>query len=748
MDPSCVELLPLLASTQYQELCTTVLTSTNCSEQFKLKAGYTRTADIENGVYSLSVHIDDSVQPVDETAFLDKIQRMLEDASVALFNAVDKKAYFGSVDIFVPASWSTVTDQRLTDDVSADVWVQVFPSPLHGDNPFTERQSLECGKGGARVRLSAGFIDSIGDDGRTAEWGDAGKVFVHEWAHYRYGVFEEYGYASDPRYRYHTFDKDGNIVVTGCGAPLEGHWVKLPDSQPDPSCEVSLWAEPDPQCRFIPAGNGVVANASLMNFHDKADRFCSSERHDPSHPNRQNILCHGRSSFDVVSSHPDLRDLPPGTGDSPPPPLINVVKRRETPGLSLYIVLDRMDYRSTSPYSEVKEELIQLVDSLDVSTKVGVASFLGDSTGSGSFNFTEHQEPLPISEWSLPISETFPVDTVTLSSPINSLLNPGIEFAMDRSPSSSVLLFFTPNIPAVPSQSPPSWMTTDLHKTCRRKRVLPVALVVGRDIEVTLRDPANNEVTEFENQMGQSAEVFIIDPAPAGVWTYDVTTSVAAVVSVHALVPESPLSPEVEVEAWQDPWTKVTTFTASVGTVGDSDALVIEADVTATIMDETASDVLEEVILRDDGQGPDEAANDGIYSGVQMQGVDAKCSVSVTIQSNTNTKVIHPQLRTSASGVLPLDQDSYCCGSLFPEDPSPQPYNFGTLIFPSGGAFQGSTAKPPPNRVLDFTIQSIDVTDPDNFIVGFRWTAPSDAGDEGKEQRGKGGKGAKEAKGQ
>ncbi|CAG0897497.1 unnamed protein product, partial [Cyprideis torosa] len=495
------------------------------------------------------------------------------------------------------------------------------------------------------------------------------------------------------------------------------------DSQPDPSCEVSLWAEPDPQCRFIPAGNGVVANASLMNFHDKADRFCSSERHDPSHPNRQNILCQGRSSFDVVSSHPDLRDLPPGTGDSPPQPLFNV------------------------PYSEVKEELIQLIDSLDVSKRVGVASFFGDSSGSGSFNFTEHQEPLPISEWSLPINETFPVDTVTLSSPVNSLLNPGIEFAMDRSPSSSVLLFFTPNIPAPPTLSP-SWMSTDLHKACRRKRVLPVALVyqepsaikgfleltsfcnsatdyhacpnrfpgdpnclsnavqsveellntslptrsnsvysvihplqasqtvsgnftvdveslplevvllssVGRDFEATLRDPGNNEVAEFENQMGFSAKVFTVNDAPAGVWTYDVTTSVAAVVSVHALVPESPGSPEVEVEAWQDPWTKVTTFTASVGTVGDPDALVIEADVTARIIDETASNVLEEVILRDDGQGPDEAANDGIYSGVQMQGVDSKCFVSVAIQSNTNTKVIHPQLRTSASGVLPLDQ--------------------------------------------------------------------------------------------
>ncbi|CAG0898319.1 unnamed protein product [Cyprideis torosa] len=54
---------------------------------------------------------------------------------------------------------------------------------------------------------------------------------------------------------------------------------------------------------------------------------------------------------------------------------------------------------------------------------------------------------------------------------------------------------------------------------------------------------------------------------------------------------------------------------------------------TAAIIDETANKILEEVVLRDGGQWSDEAANDGIYSGVQIQAIDSKFTLVVTIQN-------------------------------------------------------------------------------------------------------------------
>lgn len=42
------------------------------------------------------------------------------------------------------------------------------------------------------------------------------KVLLHEWAHFRYGVFEEYGYSEDSIFPYFFTNTKGNVQVTGC----------------------------------------------------------------------------------------------------------------------------------------------------------------------------------------------------------------------------------------------------------------------------------------------------------------------------------------------------------------------------------------------------------------------------------------------------------------------------------------------------------------------------------------------------
>ena len=51
-----------------------------------------------------------------------------------------------------------------------------------------------------------------------------GKVFTHEWAKYRYGVFEEYGYPGDDRYPMFYYDRYGELVPNYCtDTALQGY---------------------------------------------------------------------------------------------------------------------------------------------------------------------------------------------------------------------------------------------------------------------------------------------------------------------------------------------------------------------------------------------------------------------------------------------------------------------------------------------------------------------------------------------
>lgn len=44
------------------------------------------------------------------------------------------------------------------------------------------------------------YVATLNKSENVAMFGPAGKVFVHEWTHLRYGVFDEYGIRGDPSY--------------------------------------------------------------------------------------------------------------------------------------------------------------------------------------------------------------------------------------------------------------------------------------------------------------------------------------------------------------------------------------------------------------------------------------------------------------------------------------------------------------------------------------------------------------------
>lgn len=94
-----------------------------------------------------------------------------------------------------------------------------------------------------------------------------GKVFVHEWAHYRYGVFDEYGTPGDPEFPlFYRSQATQSIVPNICvNAPLDYTVVDI--SNNSTTCKIdpatNLY---DKNCRFI-LSNDFKPTSSLTSYH-------------------------------------------------------------------------------------------------------------------------------------------------------------------------------------------------------------------------------------------------------------------------------------------------------------------------------------------------------------------------------------------------------------------------------------------------------------------------------------------------
>lgn len=57
-----------------------------------------------------------------------------------------------------------------------------------------------CGDPGDHIHLTPEYVATLNLTDNIDKYGPASKVFVHEWAHLRYGVFDEYGIRGDAMY--------------------------------------------------------------------------------------------------------------------------------------------------------------------------------------------------------------------------------------------------------------------------------------------------------------------------------------------------------------------------------------------------------------------------------------------------------------------------------------------------------------------------------------------------------------------
>ncbi|XP_064594338.1 calcium-activated chloride channel regulator 1-like [Liolophura sinensis] len=187
------------------------------------------------------------------------------------------------------------------------------PDLEQGHKPFVIRSS-PCGQPGWYMQLTPEYLT----DATIAEqYGTYEKVIVHEWAHLRYGVFDEY-----PDGHEFYAAENGEIEGTRCSTALRGQRFDYVKGNGDCDFEFGL---PTASCQFKDDQEASGKYGSLMYSHklDHVVWFCDNDTNSPNTlhnrqaPNAQNRNCDGKSVWEILRSHQDFagganlpRDVP------------------------------------------------------------------------------------------------------------------------------------------------------------------------------------------------------------------------------------------------------------------------------------------------------------------------------------------------------------------------------------------------------------------------------------------------------
>ncbi|KAM5256399.1 LOW QUALITY PROTEIN: calcium-activated chloride channel regulator 1-like [Ctenodactylus gundi] len=288
-----------------------------------------------NGYDGVVIAINPSV-PEDEK-LIQSIKEMVTEASTYLFQATHQRAYFRNVSILIPMTWTSKSQYLMPKQEpydQADVIV-AGPHPKYGDDPYT-LQYGQCGEKGQYIHFTPSFLLT----NNLPIYGPRGRVFVHEWAHLQWGIFDEYN-VNQPFY----FSRKKTIEATRCSTNITGKNVVFTECKED-SCKAIPCAQDsktglyEAKCTFIP-NKSQTAKASIMFMQnlDSVTEFCTAETHNTEAPNLQNKMCNRRSTWDVINDSPDFQSPSSMVGTNPPPhPMFSLLKSKQQ---VVYLVLDK-----------------------------------------------------------------------------------------------------------------------------------------------------------------------------------------------------------------------------------------------------------------------------------------------------------------------------------------------------------------------------------------------------------------------
>ncbi|EHB18743.1 Calcium-activated chloride channel regulator 2 [Heterocephalus glaber] len=270
----------------------------------------------DNGYDGLLVAINPQVP--ENQNLIPNIKEMITEASFYLFNATKRRVFFRNIQILIPVTWKVNNYSKVKQESyeKANVIVTDW-NGVNRDDPYT-LQYRGCGKEGKYIHFTSNFL--LNDDLTTA-YGSRGRVFVHEWAHFRWGVFDEYN-NDKPFY----IDGQNEIKVTGCSSDITGIFVCEKGLCPHENCIISkLFKE---GCTFLyNSTQNATASIMFMQSLSSVVEFCNTNTHNQEAPNLQNQMCSLRSAWDVIMGSSDFSHSFPMNGtELPPPPTFSVVQ--------------------------------------------------------------------------------------------------------------------------------------------------------------------------------------------------------------------------------------------------------------------------------------------------------------------------------------------------------------------------------------------------------------------------------------
>ncbi|XP_027426018.2 calcium-activated chloride channel regulator 2 isoform X2 [Zalophus californianus] len=270
----------------------------------------------DNGYDGLLVAINPQVS--EDQNLIANIKEMITEASFYLFNATKRRVFFRNIKILIPATWKANNYNKVKQELyeKANVIVTDWYG-VHGDDPYT-LQYRGCGKEGKYIHFTSNFL--VNDD-LTAGYGPRGRVFVHEWAHLRWGVFDEY---NDEKPFY--INGQNQIKVTRCSSDITGIFVCEKGPCPQENCIISkLFKE---GCMFIyNSTQNATASIMFMQSLSSVVEFCTAHTHNQEAPNLQNQMCSLRSAWDVIADSADFNHSCAMNGtELPPPPVFSLIQ--------------------------------------------------------------------------------------------------------------------------------------------------------------------------------------------------------------------------------------------------------------------------------------------------------------------------------------------------------------------------------------------------------------------------------------
>ncbi|KAM3915688.1 LOW QUALITY PROTEIN: calcium-activated chloride channel regulator 1-like [Leptodactylus fuscus] len=308
---------------------------------------------------------------------IEKIKAMLNEATHYLYNATQNRLFIRSAKILLPMTWTKGNySKRKTETYDKADVIVANPYLKYGEDPYT-LQYGSCGEPARYIHFTPNFLL---DDNLLSVYGPRGRVFVHEWAHLRWGVYDEYN-LEKPYY----VSMDLKVEATRCSLDILGINVKRTDQCQGSSCKVrpcsfdyntGLYEE---GCMFLPENNPYVKQSIMyLQALPYVSEFCNSSNHNIEAPTLQNRMCNSHSTWDIIRNSTDINSTEPMENSSIPLPSISVIQFKDK---VVTLVLDvsgsMAGDRITRLYQAAEIFVIQI---LEAGSYVGIVTFESSAT--------------------------------------------------------------------------------------------------------------------------------------------------------------------------------------------------------------------------------------------------------------------------------------------------------------------------------------------------------------------------------